>query len=272
MAEFDRYLEGAYDPYRLELYWFVKDIMESEPDLGQRKIWLHSRWYEDDHYFAWLDAAREVDARMSFCFLGRDVLYRKNVIRRMVDDGHEVGTHGFLHYLVDETTTRADLRADLQRCVDGLAELGVRPRGLWAGAKGYLNPDAANALVDVGLDWFSSVRPHDQGELPDGLTWVPAKAPHDVEMLFYHPRPAAEAVDVWKQAYTADSTGAFMFHLFTLTMLDGGINMDAWKQLMRYTGGSVPVAEKLDTGTKRPSIVSDASLHLAMGKAHKVPD
>ncbi len=262
---------AQFDAYQEELYWFTKDISESDPDLARRKLWLHSRWYEDEHYFTWLDAARLVNARMTFCFLWRDVPYRKRVIRRMVDEGHEVGTHGRLHYLVTPEMTRTTLRDELEMCVDGLAEVGVEPNGLWIGAKGAMSPEAAAALVDVGIEWFSSVTPHDNDAMPDGVTWVPAKYPHDVELLFYHPRPAAEVLKIFEQQYDADPGGAFMMHLFTYTLL-APENMEAWKDFMRYTGGCIPVSEKLATGSNAPAIVSDASLHLAQGKAVRLPD
>ncbi len=103
------------------------------------------------------------------------------------------------------------------------------------------------------------------------MTWVSAKYPHDVELLFYHPRPAVEVLEIWKTQHDEDTSEAFMMHLFTYTML-APENMEAWKDFMRYTGGCIPVSEKLATRSNAPAIVSDASLHLAQGKAVRLPD
>ncbi len=101
-----------------------------------------------------------------FCFLWRDVPYRKKVIRRMIDDEHKVGTHGRMHYLVTPEMDRATLRRELEVCVEELAGVGVKPNGLWIGAKGEMSPGAARAVSDVGIEWFSRVTPHENDAMP----------------------------------------------------------------------------------------------------------
>lgn len=252
------------DAHELELALFVRDVRNSSEELAARKTWLHSRWYKDDHYLRWLDAARSVGAAMTFCFLDRDVPFRKRIIDRMLEDGHEVATHGRLHYLIDDRFGYDRLLEELTPCVEELRALEATAEGLWLGRYGSLHGDASRALVDLGITWFSSVVDHDGAALADGVNFLQARWPHDVQILFYEPIPPAEALATWKRMYDEDRGGVFMFHPFTMTMLDDG-NLGAFCEFMEYTGGSVSAAEKI-RGSDLPSIVVDASLHLATGR------
>lgn len=252
------------DPYELELRAFVENLNDHTPDLVDRKIWLHSRWYEDDHYHRILDAAKEVDSRMSFCFLGRDVHHRKAVIQRMLEDGHEVGTHGRLHYRIDEHFGYDEMHAELAPCVAELQALGVDCHGLYIGVQGQLSDGAARALADLGLRWFAAGRAQDAANLPEELTYVPVRRPHDVELLFYQDGVSPEqALAHWRSMASEEpAEAAFFFHPFTLTMLETNY-LDAWKEFLSSIGGSVPASEKTMGGSSRHAIVFDASLHLA---------
>lgn len=253
------------DPYELELELFVRDIRASSADLASRKTWLHSRWYEDRHFHRWLDVAREVGGRMTFCFLDRDVPFRRPIIERMLNDGHEVATHGRLHYLIDERFDRRRLIDELAPCVARLRDLGATAEGLWLGRYGSLRGHSAQALADLGITWFSSMVDHDTRDLPGDVVFLPGRWPHDVQILFYEPIPAGEALATWKAMYDESHEEAFIFHPFTMTMLDPA-NLGAYSAFVDHAGGSVPATEKISTDTTLPCIVVDASLHLATGR------
>ncbi len=246
------------DEREMELQWFVQNLLQDPPELVARKVWLHSRWYDDEHYFQVLDVAKECNARMTFCFLGRDVPHRTRVIERMLADGHEVTTHGPRHYLINERFEYEDIYNDFKPCLDDLRALGADAQGAWLSYHGTLHDAAPQALADLGVTWFSSGKPH--GNLPAGLRFVPMMEPHDFEILFVNPVPVSQALQKWKAMSAHPDQGVMLFHPFILTMLDPQI-IEAWKAFLVSTRGSVP-AREFPSSDGRPAIVLDASLHL----------
>lgn len=251
---------ATFDTREMELQWFVQNLEGDPPDLIMKKIWLHSRWYEDEDYNQILDIAKKHKARMTFCFLGRDVEYRTRIIQRMVNEGHEVATHGARHYLIDDRFGYAEMHRELIPCVDDLAKLGVTVKGMWISAHGILHRDTPQALVDHGIEWFSSGKDHDQSKLPTGLRFIPMLKPHDFEILFVHPISPQDALVNWKKMLDHRTEGTFLFHPFTLTRLERSI-MDAWDEFLSYSGGSIPAYEH-SSESRLPSIIFDSSLHL----------
>lgn len=72
----------------------------------------------DDGPSAWtpplLEVLRAHDARATFFVIGERIEQHGNLIRGMLDEGHEVGNHTWSHRPVREMTD-ADLHADLER-------------------------------------------------------------------------------------------------------------------------------------------------------------
>jgi hypothetical protein len=253
-------LNKKLDTREMELQWFVQNLEGDPPELIARKIWLHSRWYEAEHYFKILDVAKDYDARMTFCFLGRDIPYRKHIISRMIEEGHEVASHGPRHYLINERFDYDRMYQELKPCIEELRALVPQVNGLWLSNHGELLDSAAKALADLGIEWFSSGVSHHDMRPPEGLRYVPMLEPHDFDILFVDPVPVGQALAQWKEMSVHNGEGLFLFHPFILTMLDPEI-MEAWKGFLTYTGGSVPVTEHPDSDG-RPAILVDGSLHL----------
>lgn len=244
----------------LELACFVANVRDDPPEIVARKVWLHSRWYADEEFATILDAARAVNAVMTFCFLARDVPLRRGIIQRMVDEGHEIATHGRRHYRIDEQLDCEQLLGDLRLCVDQLGELGIHPRGLWTSTEGRLTRDTGQALLDAGLTWFASGKDHDSSRLPQGLRFVPVLKPNDFELLLLHPTPIAQVAETWRQMAESTSDGVLLFHPFSLTMSDSQA-LPAWTEFLSNTGGAVPVRD-WPAADGRPAILIDASLRL----------
>ena len=82
------------------------------------------------------------NARATFFVLGRRVLDRPDLVRRIRDAGHDVGIHGFDHSLVDLYRQVRDTRAILERY--GVQTREFRP------PHGRLLPRAQLALAAAG--------------------------------------------------------------------------------------------------------------------------
>lgn len=243
----------------LELSAFVHSVRRDPPDIAARRVWLHSRWYTDDDFLHILDAAAEVSARVTFCFLARDVPYRERVIAIMRERGHEIATHSIRHYPIDSGFSYEQVRDDLKFCIEQLEQLGVAVRGAWL-SDGQLSFETAQAAADCGLEWFASGIRHDGSALPETLRFVPVLEPNDFEMFVLQQVGTEDALNQWMAMGARSREGVLLFHPFSLTALEPGI-MEVWKTFVRRAGGSVPVCEWPDH-QGRLSILFDASLRL----------
>jgi peptidoglycan/xylan/chitin deacetylase (PgdA/CDA1 family) len=248
---------GVPDERELELRIFVQGLLRDLHRVDDY-VWLHSRWYTDDDYAKVLDVGKKTGSRFTFCFLGRDVQFRKEVIRRMVDEGHEVATHGPRHYRMDASLSKERISSAVGPCVEELRALGADAVGFWSAYNTVVATSGMEALRDVGIEWFSSGMAHPV--VPEGIRFVPLQGTSDYHMVFIDRMPIDEAEVAWKKMSRDTERGAMLFHPFTLTRLTDDIR-PAFARVLEEAGGSVPMRE-WPASDGRPSVVFDASLQL----------
>ena len=110
-------------------------------------------------------------AKATFFTLGWVAERYKPMIRRIVDQGHELASHGYAHFRVDEQTPE-EFRADVRRAKAILEDIGGVPvRGYRAAtfSIGQRNLWAFDILGEEGHAYSSSVNPirHDLYGMPD---------------------------------------------------------------------------------------------------------
>ncbi len=93
------------------------------------------------------------------------------LVRRIVDQGHELASHGFAHFRVD-AQTQDDFRADIRRTKQLLEDVGgVAVRGYRAATFSIGAGDlwAFDVLCEEGYAYSSSINPirHDNYGMPD---------------------------------------------------------------------------------------------------------
>jgi peptidoglycan/xylan/chitin deacetylase (PgdA/CDA1 family) len=132
----------------------------------------------DDGPSAWtpavLDLLREHDARATFFVIGARARERPDELRRIVAEGHEVGSHTLTHPRLTEVGDD-EARAEIVGGVEAVEQvLGERPRLFRA--PGFHADDRVLALVaELGLDpVFADVDPQD---------WQPGKDSHTIFRL-----------------------------------------------------------------------------------------
>lgn len=113
----------------------------------------------------------EAEIRATFFTLGWVAERYPQVIRRIVDQGHELASHGFAHFRADEQTPDA-FRDDIRRTKALLEDAGGVPvRGYRAAtfSIGAKNLWAFDVLQEEGYHYSSSVNPirHDFYGMPD---------------------------------------------------------------------------------------------------------
>ncbi len=95
----------------------------------------------------------------------------RSLVRRIVDGGHELASHGYAHYRADEQTP-AEFRADVRRTKGLLEDIGGVPVKGYRAASfsiGATNRWAFEVLAEEGYAYSSSIYPirHDRYGAPD---------------------------------------------------------------------------------------------------------
>ena len=122
------------------------------------------------------------DARATFFFLGWIAERHPDYVRRCLDAGHEVASHGYEHRFLQEIGSPEELARDLERTEEALVAAGApRPRGFRASTFTLTRATwwAFDVLVERGYAYDSSVHPvrHPAYGVPDfdpGISQVEA--------------------------------------------------------------------------------------------------
>lgn len=86
--------------------------------------------YNDDDLNFLLDALQKQNAKATFFFVGRALRYRKATVQRLVDEGHLLACHGYLHDVPLTQLSSAKIEEQFRNFFDDVAEIvpGYRVR------------------------------------------------------------------------------------------------------------------------------------------------
>ncbi len=96
-----------------------------------------------------LDRLGEHDVRATFFVVGQHAERHPALVRRMVQEGHAVGHHSWSHGEPSQTSA-ATLAAEVQRCTELLASLGVVATDRFRPPKGQLTAAKLGRLLGAG--------------------------------------------------------------------------------------------------------------------------
>jgi peptidoglycan/xylan/chitin deacetylase (PgdA/CDA1 family) len=74
-----------------------------------------------------LEILRELDARATFFLLGEKIAGHPDLVRQILQEGHEVGLHGWSHRILTDLTP-PELRDEIQRSDESLSACGAVTR------------------------------------------------------------------------------------------------------------------------------------------------
>ncbi len=119
-----------------------------------------------------LDMFSEAGARGTFFFLGWVAERFPDLVKRAVDEGHEIASHGYSHIRVTEQSER-EFEADVLKTKSILEQISGRPIIGYRAASYSIAPDntwAHDVLARTGHLYSSSFYPihHDRYGMPDG--------------------------------------------------------------------------------------------------------
>ena len=133
-----------------------------------------------------LDLFGEADIKATFFTLGWVAERHPALVRRIVDEGHEVGCHGYQHIRVT-TQTQVEFREDLARSKGILEDAGGREVPGYRAASFSIDRSnlwAFDEIARAGFSYSSSVYPvrHDLYGIPDAPR-VPFRPVRDLTLV-----------------------------------------------------------------------------------------
>jgi len=93
-----------------------------------------------------LDALREVNARATFFMIGRRVTEAPHVVRRALDEGHEIGAHSQTHDRTLPFRSRRRHTAEIRDCIAAISGAGAAAPRWYRPPMGYITPPLAEAI------------------------------------------------------------------------------------------------------------------------------
>jgi polysaccharide deacetylase family protein (PEP-CTERM system associated) len=138
----------------------VEDWFQVENLRGRiyRDSWSEFPLRVEDNTLRLLDLFAETGTRATFFCLGWIAERKPALIRRIVDAGHEVASHGYGHNLLYELSA-SEVRADIERAHRLLEDTAGRQVIGYRAPSFSITPEALEVLRDVGYAYDSSVFP-----------------------------------------------------------------------------------------------------------------
>jgi polysaccharide deacetylase family protein (PEP-CTERM system associated) len=122
---------------------------------------------------ALLDLLDDLGARATFFFLGITVPNYPDLVREVVERGHEPASHGYAHARV-YNQTREEFRADVERSVEAIADATGRAPAAYRAPAFSINrttPWAYEVLSELGFRCDSSQ--YDSPRVPNRIAGIP---------------------------------------------------------------------------------------------------
>lgn len=117
-----------------------------------------------------LDVLARRALKATFFVVGQNIERYPDLVRRMVDEGHEIGVHGYTH-TPPQTLAPAEEEAELARTLELLDGIGVRPAG-YRSPSWDVSPHTLELLVRHRIAYSSQFMADIQPYWHDGLDLV----------------------------------------------------------------------------------------------------
>lgn len=109
-----------------------------------------------------LDILRKHEIKALFFVIGKKAMEHPELIRRMIDEGHEIGNHTQNHPIFFAMYSRKKIAAEIDEAAKNLAELTQKEIRLFRPPIGYMNPSIASQLKKRKLNVLGwNVRSYD---------------------------------------------------------------------------------------------------------------
>ncbi len=190
-----------------------------------------------------LNALAQYGARATFFVLGKNIAGNEAVLKRMVDEGHQVGAHSWSHPNFTKISQSA-VQSQMERTINKVAEITGYQIHMMRPPYGALHRISRRPMIDLGLPvilW--SV---------DSLDWKTRSASSTVNEILSQAKNGAIVLchDVW------ESTGAAMETLLP-ALIDKGYQLVTVEEMMSFRKEPLKPGNEygfLDIGKIEPGI------------------
>lgn len=124
-----------------------------------------------------LDFAKENEIRFTFFITAKNLKKKHSLINRMIDEGHEIGSHSYNHILHGNKTYER-VAKEFIIAQKEFKKYGVEPLGFRAPFLS-INESVIKAIGDFGMKYSSNIEGGSFIEYKNGVTEVPIINPYD---------------------------------------------------------------------------------------------
>ena len=98
-----------------------------------------------------LDLLAEHGVQAAFFLIGRKVDENRNLVRRMVEEGHVIGGHSYSHHFFFDLLPSAQIENELKKTMDIIEQTTGKKTGMFRPPYGVTNPAVARSVRRLGF-------------------------------------------------------------------------------------------------------------------------
>jgi peptidoglycan/xylan/chitin deacetylase (PgdA/CDA1 family) len=98
-----------------------------------------------------LDTLKKHDVKATFFIIGKNISGNETILRRMVSEGHSVGSHSYSHHFWIDMWGRKRLRKDIERSLSEIKNCTGQETKLFRPPYGVTTPNFAHVLKNLNL-------------------------------------------------------------------------------------------------------------------------
>lgn len=98
-----------------------------------------------------LDVLKAHQAKAVFFVIGKNLAGNESIVKRMVDEGHTIGTHSWSHAFWFDMYGAAKMKAEIQKTQDYIKQITGKVPLLFRPPYGVTNPNLATAMLQTNI-------------------------------------------------------------------------------------------------------------------------
>ena len=185
---------------------FIKDSTKYGLWITLKSLVGINRLYFQKYYIkSVLDFAKENDLKFTFFITAKNLKKKAYLIKRMLNEGHEIGSHSYHHILHGEHDyERISKEFDMAR--REFKKYGIKPRGFRAPFLS-INKGVIKAIKEFGMEYSSNVEGGKIFRYNNGVSEVPIIDPYDWKGFIAQRLSSEELFKKWR-----GQNGTFLLH------------------------------------------------------------
>lgn len=138
----------AYGSYQIQANYFINSINKGK---GKAVALTFDDGPDPDQTPKILEILAEKNVKATFFVIGKKALRHPDLLRQIVDDGHEIANHSFSHSYFIAFFSRRRLTKDLGDCNDAIFDATGKKPAFFRPPFGVTNPRYGNAIQENGM-------------------------------------------------------------------------------------------------------------------------